>query len=74
MKILFTESTIPFILEAIGKEIDRDGYVVDTETKEYEYDIDGKSFKAKKLIGIVGKKYITNICQLQAIVIQPKLK
>lgn len=33
-RILFTESAIPLILEAFGKEVDENGFVVDSETKE----------------------------------------
>jgi len=63
MKILFTEGTTPFILEALGKSIDDKGFVVDVN-KKFVMDADDKKFKAKNLIGVVNKKFITNVFQL----------
>ena len=64
-KLLFTKRTTPFILKALGKSIDKKGFVIDAKTKEYVLDIDGKPFKAKKLIGIVDKQFITNFFQFE---------
>ncbi len=62
-KILFTEASAPFILEALGNTIDDNGFVKDNENK-FVMDADNKKFKAKKIIGIIDKKYITSIFQL----------
>ena len=58
-KILFTEGALPFILEALGNSIDKNGFVVDKNNK-FVQDADGKRFKAKKLIGIVNKTVYYN--------------
>lgn len=63
MKILFDNGTTPFILGALGKSIDDKGFVVDAN-KNFVMDADDKKFKAKNLIGVVNKKFITNIFQL----------
>lgn len=62
-KIIFTHRAIPFILDALGKSIDQEGYVID-ENKDRVLDADGKVFKANQLIGVVKDKWITNTFQL----------
>lgn len=62
-KIIFTDRTTPFILDALGKSCDSEGYVID-ENKNRVLDADGKEFKAEALIGIVKDKWITNSFQL----------
>ncbi len=64
MKILFTEDALPSILEALGKTTDKKGYVIDSKSKDFVLDADGNKFKAKNLIGIVKKKWITNLSQI----------
>jgi hypothetical protein len=62
-KILFNKKSIPFILEALGNSINDKGFVVDGKNN-YVLDADDKKFKSTKLIGVINKKYITNIFQL----------
>jgi len=63
-KLIFTERSLPFILEALGKTTDKKEYVIDVKSKKFVLDADGKKFKKSKLIGIIGKKWITNIFQI----------
>lgn len=62
-KILFNKKTVPFILEALGNSIDEKGFVIDSK-KQFVLDADDKKFKSSKLIGIIDKKYITSVFQL----------
>lgn len=64
MKISFDNKSADFILEATGNKIDSNGFVVNANTKEYVLDADNNKFKAKNLIGILNKKYITKESQI----------
>ena len=63
-RILFDKKSLPFILKAIGKSIDKNGYIIDKKTKEIILDIDGNKVKANKLIGIYKDKWITKSFQI----------
>ena len=63
-KILFDKKSVHFILEAIGNDTDKNGFVIDAKTKQFTLDADGNKFKADKMIGVVNRKYITSIFQL----------
>lgn len=51
-KIIFNKSTVQFILQALNKTVDGDGYVIDVNSRKHVLDMDGKKFKPKKLKGI----------------------
>lgn len=63
IKVTYSKSAIPLILESFDKTTDTKGYVIDIKTKEFVLDIDGKKFKANKLMGIKDDKWYTNIFQ-----------
>ena len=63
-KLTFTKDAIPFLLSALKMTTDSKGYVIDAKSKEFVLDFDGNKFKSGKLIGIVGKQFITNSCQI----------
>ncbi len=63
-KITFTKDTTPLILEALKKSIDKNGYVIDAETKKFVKDAEGKKFKSNELVGIVEDKYYTSLHQI----------
>lgn len=66
-KLLFTESALPLVLEALGKTTDAKGFVIDEKTKEFVLDYWGHKFKSKELMGIFGKNWITSVFQLMEI-------
>lgn len=66
-KLTFTERAMPFILEAIGKEINDNDIVIDSKTKIPVSDVDGNFVRASNLLGIVGSHFITNADQLDKI-------
>ena len=53
-----------FVLKALGKITDKDGYVIDKKTKKHELDAWGRKFKPNKMIGIVRGMYITSLLQI----------
>lgn len=64
-KVLFTKKSLPFILEALGKEIDNKGFIIDSKTKKFVLDPDEEKVKASKLIAISKNDgFITNIFQI----------
>lgn len=63
-KIIFTESAMPFILEAIGKSINDKGFLIDSKTKELTLDKHGKKIKANKIISISKDNIVTNFCDI----------
>jgi hypothetical protein len=63
-KIIFTPRSLPFILEAIGNGIDKDGFIIDAKSSRFTLDPDGKKIKYKNLIGIIGKQFITRMSQI----------
>lgn len=63
-RITFTGNATPFILEALGKSIDKNGFVIDAMTKDFILDADGKKFKSNEMIGVHKNKFITNVFQL----------
>lgn len=63
-QIIFDKSSIPFILEALGKTTDNEGFVIEIRSRKFVLDIDGKKFKSNKFIGIIGQQWITNFCQI----------
>ena len=50
-KLLFTESAMPLILEAFGKEI-KDGFIVESDTGEFVLTPDGEEIEAVRFGGI----------------------
>ncbi len=62
-KILFTKTTINFILEALGYKTDKQGFVVN-HNNEFIFDVDGFKFKPKDIIGIVNNQFVTKELQL----------
>lgn len=63
-KLIFTENTIPLILQALEKECDIHGYVICSKTKEHELDAEGKKFKPKQIVAISKEDWYTNIFQM----------
>jgi hypothetical protein len=64
-KIIFTKKALSFILEALGKEIDNKGFIIDSKTKKFVLDPDDEKIKASKLIAISKNDgFITNIFQI----------
>ncbi len=62
-KILFTQKSLPFILEALGKKISEEGYVKN-KNGSYVLDVDGKSFTVGSIIAIHKSGWITSPGQL----------
>lgn len=67
-KIMFNKNTVNFVLEALGKGVNKDGYVVKNKTNRRVRDYDGYHFKPTDLIGIYKQHYITSDAQLYSIV------
>ena len=63
-KILYDKEALPFILEALDKKIDSNGWVIVSDTKKFVLDADGKPFQAKDLMGMMNGKFITDEIQL----------
>lgn len=64
-KLMFDTKSIPFILEAIGFEVNKEGYVINSETKAYALDVWGDKFKPEELIGVVqGRGFFTKELQM----------
>jgi len=58
-KLIFNEGSLPFVLKALGCEIDQNGYVVYIEDKSYVLDQNGQKFLSTKLIGMSKYNWIT---------------
>lgn len=58
-KMMFTENAIWFILSALNKELDANGYVICKFSNEKILDVHGFPFKAKEVIGIMRNDWIT---------------
>ncbi len=56
-KIAFDEQSIPFILEALGYEIDHFGFVV--KDGHFVYDLDKNIVESKAIIGIYKDIFLT---------------
>ena len=54
-KILYDEGSLPFILETLGMEINKSGFVVEKATQYFVLDAEGWPFQAKDLMGIMNK-------------------
>lgn len=70
-KIIYSKEATPFILEAFGNSINKDGFIIDSKTNDFIFDADGNKFKSEKLIGVFnhnGTKYITNTFQMMDMV------
>lgn len=50
--LLFTDKSLPLILEAFGKEINEDGFIIESATKEIVLSPEGEEIEAKKFGGI----------------------
>jgi hypothetical protein len=51
-KLLFTEGALPLILEAFGKSIDSDGFIIETASGEHALTPDGEIIEGTKFGGI----------------------
>ncbi len=51
-KLLFTEKSLPLILEAFGKSINEDGIIIETATGEPVLTPEGEEIEAKKFGGL----------------------
>jgi len=51
-KLLFTEKSLPIILEAFGKRINDDGIIIEAATGEPVITPEGEEIEAKKFGGI----------------------
>lgn len=51
-KLLFTEKSLPLILEAFGKSINSDGLIIETATGEPILTPEGEELKAKEFGGL----------------------
>ena len=58
-KLLFTERALPLILEALGKSIDKNNFVIDIKTKKFQTNVFGEKFKPHQLAGILNNNLIT---------------
>lgn len=67
-KILFTLNAVPFLLEALNKTVNKDGYIIEKETGELVKTKEGDSILAIELGGIYMnsfyKKDLYSIMQL----------
>ena len=59
-KILFTESALPFILQMFGKEINKDGFIVESNSNELVLTTQGETIKANELGGITKRGFYKN--------------
>ncbi len=62
-KIVFTEETINFVLEALGWYSDNVGCVREKSSDEYVLDVCGKPFKKTDIIAIHKNGVFTSITQ-----------
>ena len=51
-KLLFTEKSLPLILEAFGKSINKEGIIIETSTGEPVLTPEGEEIEAKKFGGL----------------------
>ena len=51
-RILFSDSAMPLMLEAIGHEVNQEGYIIDTETGEYASTKDGLRVHIDRFAGV----------------------
>lgn len=51
-KLLFSKETIPFILEAFGKSINDDGFIIEKSTGELVLTPEGEEIEASKFGGL----------------------
>lgn len=63
-KLIFHKKTIPFILEALDCGIDKDGYVINSNTKILVLDVWGDKFLAKNLKGVTNKGFFSRDMQI----------
>ena len=55
-KLLFDESATEFVLEAFGKGIDKEGYLIDTKTNQRVLTPDGEQILKEDFGGIAKNK------------------
>ena len=48
-KLIFDQGSLPFLLKAIGRGLDNDGYVINLETQDFELDQFEQKFKGSDL-------------------------
>lgn len=51
-KLLFTDGALPLILEAFGKKINEDGFIIEAATGELVLTPEGEEIEAKNFAGI----------------------
>lgn len=51
-KILFNKQALPHVLEIFGKGIDKDGFIINSDSGEYVRDPEGQPILSKELGGI----------------------
>ena len=51
-KLLFTDKTLPLILEAFGKSINEDGFIIEKSTGDFVLTPEGEEIEAKELGGL----------------------
>lgn len=59
-KILFDENSLTFVLEALGYNVDNEGYVI-YKGGSRALDVNGKEFKKVDITGIQNGKFYTNV-------------
>jgi|GEM_PF-4002018 hypothetical protein len=57
-KIIFTERTLDFILEAFNLETDQNDFIIKSDTKEKILSINGETIKRNELAGIHKMEFI----------------
>jgi hypothetical protein len=69
-KIIFDDKSILFVLEALGKTTDKNGYVIDVKTRKVALDVDGNKFKPKDIVAMTKGNWITSIFQFLPKIVQ----
>ena len=59
-KLLFTESAMPLVLEAFGKSINEDGFIIESETGEFVFTTHGETIQSHELGGFSRDGFFKN--------------
>lgn len=58
------------VLQSLGFDVDIKGYVINKETQIREVDIYNNEIIHKKIIGMIGNKFVTDLSQIKLLVNQ----